>query len=92
MSLLAVTMPRETDTSFFTNHLTSYFLLAVIMIGFVFLALVFNQNYQHFKQQLQQEKEEKFQKIIRKEFRNSSLVCLIILLVMVLLIVKISSG
>lgn len=86
---LAISMPRATDTSFFNNHVTILFLLLTLSIGLFLLFLVFKQNYEHFKQQLQQEKEVKFQKRIKKEFRNSSLVCLIILLIMVLLIIKI---
>jgi Na+/melibiose symporter-like transporter len=86
---LAISMPRATDTSFFNNHVTTFFLLLTLLVGIIFLILIFKQNYEHFKLQLQQEKEVKFQKVIKKEFRNSSLVCLIILLIMILLIVKI---
>lgn len=40
-----VSMPRETDTSIFTSRVTQGTFLILCVIGFIFIALVFIQNY-----------------------------------------------
>ncbi|GAB2026565.1 hypothetical protein [Lactovum odontotermitis] len=47
---LSVAMPRATNTSLFTSHVTQGLFILVCLIGLVFIFLIFGQNYRNWKE------------------------------------------
>lgn len=86
-------IPRETDTSLFTSHVSQALFIGVCLIGLILVVLVFNQNYKNWyirnKKDYESETEAQVGKrSAKKDFFNSILVLIICVAFFIFLIIS----
>jgi hypothetical protein len=88
-----VAMPRETNTSLFTNRVTQGLFLGICLIGLVLTLLIFVQNYYNWSDRRKKIYEnpavqEQARKSNNQDFRSSFLMTLFLMVFFVFLIIK----
>ncbi|SJZ90358.1 hypothetical protein SAMN02745116_01796 [Pilibacter termitis] len=92
---LLVAMPRETNTSLFTSHVTQGLFLGFCIAGLVLITLIFLQNRRDWSERKRREYEdedekEKAVKSANRDFLNSTIVSFIVVIVFLYLIFDVS--
>lgn len=90
---LLVTMPRETNTSLFTSHVSQMLLIAVCVIGLILVGFVFVQNYRNWsarvKKEYESDTEAKMAKqAAKKDFFSSIFVLIVCSVFFISLIIR----